>query len=60
MAKKHEFISVSGDDGVYAGIVSGIIIAKFGYKLTSKQQKIFHLWKIDEEKVDSRIQAIDV
>ena len=30
------------------------------YKLTSKQQKIFHFWKIDEEKVDNRIEAIDV
>ena len=30
------------------------------YKLTSKQQKIFHFWKIDEETVDERIAAIDV
>ncbi len=30
------------------------------YKLTSRQQKIFHFWKIDEEKVDNRIEAIDV
>ena len=30
------------------------------YKLTSRQQKIFHFWKIDEQKVDKRIAAIDV
>lgn len=30
------------------------------YKLTNKQQKIFHFWKIDEETVDRRIAAIDV
>ena len=30
------------------------------YKLTSKQLKIFHFWKIDEEKVDTRIDEIDV
>ena len=29
-------------------------------KITSRQQKIFHFWKIDEEKVDNRIEAIDV
>ena len=30
------------------------------YKLTSRQQKILHFWKIDEEIVDSKIAAIDV
>ena len=30
------------------------------YKLTSRQQKILHFWKINEEIVDSKIAAIDV
>ena len=30
------------------------------YKLTSRQQKILHFWKIDEELIDSKIAAIDV
>lgn len=30
------------------------------YKLTSKQQKILHIWDINEEIVDDRIAAIDV
>ena len=28
------------------------------YKLTSRQQKIFHFWEIDEKKVDERIAII--
>ena len=30
------------------------------YKLTSRQQKIFHFWKINEEIVDGKIAAIDI
>ena len=30
------------------------------YKLTSKQQKVFHYWGIDEQKIDERIAEIDV
>ena len=30
------------------------------YKLTSKQQKVFHYWEIDEQKIDERIAEIDV
>ena len=30
------------------------------YKLTSKQQKVFHYWGIDEQNIDERIAEIDV
>ena len=30
------------------------------YNLTSKQQKVFHYWEIDEQKIDERIAEIDV